>query len=446
MSLDKFAFGVATASYQIEGAAFEDGRTASIWDTFSHTPGRVRNNENGDVACDHYHRYKEDVQLIADLGVEYYRFSVSWPRIFPRRGEYNPAGMAFYKDLLKEVKSKGLKAAVTLYHWDLPQWCQDLGGWPNRESCEWFLEFARKCYEELRDADMWFTFNEPMCICELGYGAGVHAPGIRDTKQFLQSWHNVALSHGRAVKLYHEMGLTAPMGIVINTQQQTPLDPSNANDVRAADFANDAFNGWYLYPLFRGCYPETGKRMYRNIENALDFVQPGDFEIIGEPIDFIAINYYQEFYVRYLSETDGVIQYETVPADGPKTMLDWNITPQGLENVIRQIRQYTDLPLLVAENGSAWADAVSEDGAVHDAQRIAYLKDHLEVVRQANEKGLNVCGYFAWSLMDNFEWSEGYDPRFGLIYVDYATQRRIPKDSYYVYRDLIKEWSNNGGN
>lgn len=442
MENGKFVFGVGTASYQIEGAVGEDGRTPSIWDTFSHTPGKVVDGDTGDVACDHYHRYKEDVQLIADLGVEYYRFSIAWPRIFPRKGEYNPAGMAFYKNLISELKAKGLKVAVTLYHWDLPQWCQDLGGWPSRDSVDWFMQFAEKCYDELGDTvDMWFTFNEPMCICEIGYGSGGHAPGIRDTRQFLQAWHHVALCHGLAVRLYRDKGLTAPIGIVMNTQQQTPYDPTNPEDVRAAKFGNEAFNGWYLSPVFRGCYPEAGKLLYRDLPGGLDYIREGDMEIIREPIDFIGINYYQEFYVRYVSEKDGIIQYETIPADGPKTMLNWNITPQGLENVIRQIREYTDLPLLVAENGCAWPDTVAEDGGVHDDQRIDYLKRHLDVVRQANGKGLNVCGYFAWSLMDNFEWSEGYGPRFGLVHVDYETQKRTPKDSYYVYRDLIAGWN-----
>lgn len=442
MKNERFVFGVATASYQIEGAAYEDGRTPSIWDTFSHTPGLVVNGDTGDVACDHYHRYREDVQFIADLGVEYYRFSIAWPRIFPRKGEYNPAGMAFYKKLMKELKAKGLKTAVTLYHWDLPQWCQDLGGWPNRESIDWFMEFAEKCFDELGDmADMWFTFNEPMCVAEVGYRYGGHAPGIRDVRQFLHAWHNVALCHGLAVKRYREKGFTAPIGIVMNPQQQMPYDPENPDDVRAADFGNKAYNGWYLSPLFRGCYPDIAKPMYADVEGGFDYIREGDMEIISEPIDFVGINFYQEFYARFISEENGVIRYENIQTPGPKTMMNWGITPDGLENTIRQMREYTDIPLLVAENGSAWPDTVAEDGGVHDTQRIEYLKQHLEVVRRANEKGLNVMGYFAWSLMDNFEWAEGYGPRFGLIHVDYTTLKRTPKDSYYVYRDLIAKWN-----
>ena len=442
MEKSKFLFGVATASYQIEGAAAEDGRTPSIWDTYSHTPGKVVGGHTGDVACDHYHRYKEDVELLANLGVEYYRFSIAWPRIFPRKGEYNPAGMAFYKNLIAELKAKGLKAAVTLYHWDLPQWCQDLGGWPNRDCIDWFMEFADKCFTELGDTvDMWFTFNEPMCVAEVGYRFGGHAPGIQDVQQFLHAWHNVALCHGYAVRRYRELGLTAPIGIVMNTQQQTPYDPENPDDVRAAKFGNEAYNGWYLAPIFRGCYPEVGKLAYAAEGGTFEYVREGDMEVISQPIDFIAINYYQEFYAHYLSEENGVIRYENIQTPGLKTMMNWDITPPGLENVMHQIREYTDLPLLVAENGSAWPDTVAEDGGVHDHNRIDYLRQHLEVVRQANEQGLNVMGSFAWSLMDNFEWSEGYGPRFGLIYVDYETQQRIPKDSYYVYRDLIAGWN-----
>ena len=442
MENKEFIFGVATASYQIEGAAYEDGRTPSIWDTFSHTPGLVVNGDTGDVACDHYHRYKEDVQLIADLGVDYYRFSVAWPRIFPRPGEYNPVGMEFYKNLLKELKSKNIKTAVTLYHWDLPQWCQDRGGWPNREVVDWFMEFAVKCFEELGDlADMWYTFNEPMCVAEVGYFHGGHAPGIRDVNQFLPAWHNVALCHGLAVKKYREMGFTAPIGIVMNTQQQTPYNPEDPDDVRAADFGNKAFNGWYLDPVFNGRYPEEGIRAWGAKGGRFDFIQEGDMEIISQPIDFIAINYYQEFYAHYLGEENGVIRYENIQTNGLKTMMNWDITPQGLENVIRQIREYTDLPLLVAENGSAWPDEVAEDGGVHDQNRIDYLNSHLDVVKECNKKGLNVWGYFAWSLMDNFEWAEGYGPRFGLIHVDYKTLKRTPKDSYYVYRDRIAHWN-----
>lgn len=439
---NKFIFGVGTASYQIEGAAYEDGRTPSIWDTFSHTPGLVVNGDTGDVACDHYHRYKEDVQLIAELGVDYYRFSIAWPRIFPRMGEYNPLGMAFYKTLIKELKAKGVKVAVTLYHWDLPQWCQDLGGWPNRDCIDWFMAFAEKCYDELGDTvDMWCTFNEPMCVAEVGYLHGGHAPGIRDVNQFLPAWHHVALCHGLAVKLYREKGLTAPIGIVMNTQQQTPYDPNDPNDVRAAAFGNKAYNGWYLDPVFNGFYPKEGKRAFAARGGEFNYIREGDMETICQPIDFIGINYYQEFYAHFLSEENGVIRYENIQTDGPKTMMNWDITPIGLENVIRQVREYTDLPLLVAENGCAWPDTVAEDGCVHDGRRIDYLKQHLDVVRQANEKGLNVTGYFAWSLMDNFEWAEGYGPRFGLIHVDYQTQKRTPKDSFYVYRDLIAEWN-----
>ena len=256
-----FVFGVATASYQIEGAAFEDGKTASIWDTFTHIPGKIKNNDNGDIACDHYHRVDEDVELISNLGVDYYRFSISWSRIFPQRGVYNEKGMEFYKNLLKKLKSKGLKTAITLYHWDLPQWCQDLGGFPNREVCEWFVDYAEKCFVELDDmCDMWLTINEPMCIAEIGYGSGVFAPGIKNTESFLRAWHHVALCHGLSIRKYHELGFSKPIGIVLNTQNLMPYSDS-PEDKRASEFAHRAFNGWYLYPIFRGCYPEEGKKL-----------------------------------------------------------------------------------------------------------------------------------------------------------------------------------------
>ncbi|HYE82233.1 MAG TPA: GH1 family beta-glucosidase [Clostridia bacterium] len=438
MKFDKsFIFGVATAAYQIEGAFNEDGRTASIWDTFSKTEGKVYNMENGDIACDHYHRYKEDVKIIKELGADCYRLSISWPRIFPEHGRYNPSGMAFYKELLTELKQNGIKTAVTLYHWDLPQWAQSIGGWEARESADWFLSFARQCFTELDDlVDMWITHNEPWCAAILSNAMGVHAPGKKNIAAALKVGHHILLSHGMAVRLYRELHLKKPIGITLNLTPAYAAGNSFA-DILAASNHDGTSNRWFLEPLFKGSYPFDIANLYAARVGNFDFIKEGDFDVITEKCDFLGINYYTRSLVEFdpmsLTLTSGAC------SSSPKTDMGWDITPESLIDMVKIVRErYTSLPVYITENGSAWPD-IPEDGCIHDKNRIDYLDSHLKAVAKMNEMGLNIAGYFCWSLMDNFEWSFGYSKRFGIVYVDYETQARIKKDSFYRYRQIIQE-------
>ena len=431
-----FVFGVATSSYQIEGAFDEDGRTPSIWDTFSKTEGKVFNGDNGDVACDHYHRYKEDVAIIKELGVDSYRLSIAWPRIFPEPGVYNAKGMAFYKKLLTELKNNGIKSAVTLYHWDLPQWLQDRGGWEVRESVEWFMEFARSCFTELDDlVDMWITHNEPWCASLLSNALGEHAPGKRDIFAALKVAHHILLSHGMAVGLYKRLGLKKPIGITLNLSPSYPAS-NKYSDILAASNSDGFANRWFLDPIFKGSYPFDMANLFAARSCDFGFIMEGDFEAIGEKCDFLGVNYYNRSLVEFNSMT--LTLASGAYSNYKKTDMGWDVSPDEFIDLIQMIRdKYTDLPIYITENGSAWKDIV-ENGEVHDMDRIDYLNRHLEAVSKMNDKGLNVAGYFYWSLMDNFEWGYGYSKRFGLVYVDFESQERIKKDSYYKYQQIIK--------
>lgn len=437
MNFDKsFIFGVATSSYQIEGAVAEDGRTPSIWDTYSKVEGKVFNMENGDIACDHYHRYKEDVNLIKELGVDCYRLSIAWPRIFPAPGKYNPKGMEFYKNLLRSLKEKGIKTAVTLYHWDLPQYLQDMGGWELRECADRFLEYAKMCFIELDDlTDMWITHNEPWCASILSNALGEHAPGKKDISAALKVAHHLLLSHGMAVGLYHNLGLNKPIGITLNLVPAF-AKTENFSDLLAASNSNGFSNRWFLDPIFKGSYPFDMANLYATRSANFDFIKEGDFDIIGEKCDFLGVNYYNRSLVEFdpMSLTLSGGAYSSYP----KTDMGWDVSPEEFIDLVKMLRaEYTDLPIYITENGSAWID-VLEDGCIHDAQRTDYLLRHLEAVAKMNELGLNIAGYFCWSLLDNFEWACGYSKRFGIVYVDFETQERIKKDSYYKYAEVIK--------
>lgn len=434
-----FIFGVATSSYQIEGAFDEDGRTASIWDTFSKTQGNVRNMDNGNVACDHYHRYGEDIELINELNVDSYRLSIAWPRIFPEKGKYNPKGMQFYKKLLTELKQKGIKTSVTLYHWDLPQWVQDLGGWEVRENIEFFLEYAEKCFTELDDlVDMWITHNEPWCASILAYAIGEHAPGKKDISAALKVAHHLLLSHGMAVRKYHKIGLKKQIGITLNLTPAYAATSSFANELAASNL-DGYFNRWFLEPLFKGTYPLDIVNLYAARSCDFDFIKKGDFNIIGEKCDFLGINYYSRSLVRY--DTMALLLFSGAYSSYPKTDMGWDISPNEFIDLIKMVREkYTDLPIYITENGSAWKDEL-ENGEVKDTGRINYLMLHLQAVAKMNELGLNIAGYFSWSLLDNFEWNNGYSQRFGLVYVNYETQERIKKNSFYKYKEIIEKRS-----
>ncbi len=433
----QFTFGTATSSYQIEGAYQEDGRTPSIWDMFCDIPGKVYQNHNGNVACDHYHRYEEDIQIIKDLGVDSYRFSIAWPRIFPSKGEYNPEGMAFYKTLATRLREEGIKPAVTLYHWDLPMWAHEEGGWVNRDSVEWFLDYAKVCFRELDGlVDSWITHNEPWCAGFLGYHMGVHAPGHTNLDEAVRAVHHMLLSHGEAVNmLKNEFASTTSIGITLNLSPVYPKTDS-VNDRLAANNSDGYSNRWFLDPVFNGSYPVDMMNLFSKYVHSYDFIHEGDLKVISTPCDFFGINFYSRGLVEFSAANDFLTQ--GAHSDYEKTGMGWDIAPNEFKDLIRRLRsEYTNLPIYITENGAAYDDQV-EDGRVHDEKRIEYVEKHLQAVSDLNEEGMNIQGYFLWSLLDNFEWSFGYDKRFGIIHVNYDTQERIWKDSARWYADIVK--------
>lgn len=427
-----FLWGCATASYQVEGAIDEDGRKPSIWDTFCSKEGAILQGDDGRIAADQYHRYKEDVQLMSDLNFQAYRFSIAWPRIIPDgRGAVNQKGLQYYINLSKELHSKGLKVVATLYHWDLPQALQDEGGWAVRSTAYAFAAYAKVCFEELGPyVDQWITLNEPFCSAYLGYLFGEHAPGIKDPEQAIKAVHHLNLAHGLAVSEYSKLGLEAPIGTVLNPSLPRPAS-RKADDEKAASYARAIFTDVFLLPLMGKGYPqEITEDMHINFP-----IQTGDMEIIGQPIDFIGINYYMERAV-VLDESSPFLHRE-VPSWQRTTNQDWPIVPHGLLRILKYFNQVTGgLSLYITENGCANDDDVV-DGRVHDHFRCDYINEHLRACKMALDEGVNLKGYFVWSLLDNFEWAWGYSRRFGIVYVDYETQQRIPKDSAYMMRDII---------
>ncbi|MEV8567894.1 GH1 family beta-glucosidase [Streptomyces sp. NPDC051322] len=441
-----FRWGVATAAYQIEGAAAEDGRTASIWDTYCRVPGAVVRGENGDVACDHYHRMPEDVQLIADLGVDTYRFSLAWPRIQPGgRGPANQRGLDFYKRLIDELDAKGVTPWITLYHWDLPQELEDAGGWPARDTAYRFAEYAQLAYDALGDrVTHWTTLNEPWCSAMLGYAYGVQAPGRKDFGQALDAVHHLLLGHGLAARCLRGAAGDHPLelGITLNLGTATPETDSEA-DREACRRADGLGRRLYLDPIVYGRYPEDVLDDLAATGNRLP-VQDGDLEAISTPLDVLGVNFYRGTLFSGADENgspvdaDGRPVTRAVERDLPRTGMGWEIIPSELTELLLRLEDDYHLPTVITENGAAFADTVAEDGAVHDADRTTYLADHIDAVAAARAQGADVRGYFAWSLMDNFEWSYGYDKRFGIVRVDYATQERTLKDSAKWYRDTVR--------
>ncbi|MDR0376656.1 MAG: beta-glucosidase [Spirochaetaceae bacterium] len=436
---EDFVWGTATASYQVEGAGREGGRGESIWDVFARVPGAVYQGESGEIACDQYHRYKEDAALIAELGFKSYRFSIAWPRIIPAgTGKVNPEGVTYYRELIRELHAQGLKACATLYHWDLPQALQDAGGWAARSTAEACAEFAKVCFAELGDAvDQWITINEPFCIAYLGYFMGVHAPGIKDITQAAQSVHHVNLAHGLIVEAYRKTGLTAPIGITWNPSTPRPATRGEA-DAKAALTARAVETEVFMLPVLGKGYPELLRT-----ELKLQFpIQPGDMEIISQPIDFIGVNYYNEIPVA--ADPHAPFGYSGKPFWQETTGMGWPVVPGGLRRQLLWIQSISGgLPLYITENGCAQPDALGPDGRVHDLERIRYIRKHLTVCADLIKEGVNLRGYFVWSFLDNFEWGYGYSKRFGIVYTDYATQKRTPKDSAYFFRDVIAgygEW------
>ncbi|WP_019631816.1 GH1 family beta-glucosidase [Actinomadura atramentaria] len=429
---DGFQWGVATAAYQIEGAVAEDGRGPSTWDVFAHTPGRVRDGQTGDVACDHYHRWPEDVALMAGLGVDAYRFSVAWPRVQPTgTGPANAAGLDFYDRLVDGLLERGISPAATLYHWDLPQPLEDAGGWMNRDTAHRFAEYAGLVAERLGDrVDTWITLNEPVVVMAYGYAFGIYAPGRALMLDALPTAHHQLLGHGLAVAALRGHGADR-IGI---TNHYSPAIPADDDSAEAAGAFDALMNRLFTDPVLTGAYPDLGGL-------PTDFVQTGDLDVIAAPVDFLGVNYYQPTWLAKPA-ADSPLPFDMVdaPGDLPVTGMGWPIVPEQFLGLLRGLRDRygTALPpIVVTENGASFADEPGPDGTVDDADRIAFLDGHIRAMRTAIEEGIDVRGYFAWSLLDNFEWAEGYEPRFGLVHVDYPTQRRTPKRSYAWYRDLI---------
>jgi beta-glucosidase len=431
---DGFVFGVGTSSYQIEGAVDADGRLPSIWDRFCAQPGKILHGDTGAVACDHYRRWPEDLDLLSRLGVGAYRFSIAWPRVMDEQGRPNVRGLDFYKRLTDGLAERGIQAFVTLYHWDLPQHLEDRGGWLNRDTAWRFADFADLMSRELHGrVAAWATHNEPWCAAYLGYGNGHHAPGHAVLRWGAQAMHHLLLGHGLALPALRANDPLAKVGLVANVAPGYPASDSAADRDAAALF--DAYqNGWVLDPLLEGRYPEALWRLWKGCE---PLVLPGDMDIISRPVDYLGLNYYSRSVVR----GDGGDGFEWVhQAEAEHTTMGWEVHPQGLEDILVDLRsRYPQLPpIYITENGMSSHD-VPAGGEVDDRQRQSYLKRHLAACSRAMERGVDVRGYFVWSLLDNFEWAFGYERRFGLVHVDFATQVRTPKISAKAFAAFLKE-------
>ena len=427
-----FVWGAATASYQIEGAVHEDGRGESVWDRFSATPGKVRAGDTGAVACDFYHRYPDDVRLMKDLGIDAFRFSIAWPRVLPEgRGTVNKAGLDFYDRLVDTLLEQGIEPFATLFHWDTPQALEDEGGWRVRSTANAFAEYAEVVAARLGDrVKHWMTHNEPWVYAWIGHAWGVHAPGRTSDDEAVAVAHHLLLSHGWAVEAIRRAAPESQVGIVLNLSHVYPASDT-PEDEAAAYKVDGEGNRWFLDPIFRGAYPAD--LLERNAVVA-PFVQDGDMEAIAAPIDFLGVNNYFRHVVG--AGPDGP-RMERVP-DAKYTAMDWEVYPDGLyELLVRVGRDYSPPAIYVTENGAAFGDVRVHDGAVHDPERTEYLQTYIGSVGRAIADGAPVKGYFVWSFLDNFEWALGYSRRFGIVYVDYPTLERVPKDSFYWYRDLI---------
>ena len=438
-----FAWGAATSSYQIEGGVDEDGRGPSIWDTFCHAAGRVAYGDTGDVACDHYHRWAEDVDLIASYGLRAYRFSIAWPRIQPDgTGAANQKGVDFSRRLCERLLEKGIRPAATLYHWDLPQGLQDRGGWQNRDIVQRFAEYAAIMYDALGDSVAWWiTHNEPWVAAAIGHRMGAHAPGLNDPEAELRVAHHLLLSHGAAVEGYRATGLVAPIGIALSLYPTYPQHDTDS-DRRAATLSDAYTNRWYLDPVFRGSYPADLLELFGR-HYAMDWIVDGDLARMRQPIDFLGVNYYMRRVVRAPVGGESAeyawVQSTEHTLGVPRSDLDWEITPDTfVDLLVRLGADYGSPPIFITENGCAIDDTPAPDGRVHDPRRVEFMRTHLAAVEEAIARGVDVRGYFAWSLMDNFEWGQGYRPRFGLTYVDFETQQRIPKDSARWYAGVAR--------
>ena len=429
-----FLWGAATAAYQIEGAAHEDGRGESIWDCFCATPGKVRNGDTGAIACDFYHRYPEDIALMRDLGLDAFRFSIAWPRILPDgRGRVNQAGLDFYDRLVDELLASNIQPFPTMYHWDLPQVLEDKGGWPERATAEAFVEYVEVVASRLGDRiSSWITHNEPWVAAWLGHALGVHAPGRTSTQDALSAAHHLLLSHGWATEVLRRESPGSDVGIALALTHTYPATDSEG-DHAAAWWADGSFNRWYLDPLYGRGYPDD---MVERFAPEGPPVHDGDLEAIAAPTDFLGANYY--FRQLVSEDPDGGRPILVRDPNWSFTAMGWEVYPDGLRDLLTRLRDdYAPPGIYIFENGAAYDDLRGHDGEVVDPERQAYLDEHLAAVGRAIEDGVPVRGYFVWSLLDNFEWAEGYSKRFGIVYVDYPTLERVPKGSFYWYRDFI---------
>jgi len=445
-----FAWGSASAAYQIEGAATADGRGLSVWDTFSRAPGNVRGGDTGDIACDSYHRYREDVQLMASLGLNAYRFSISWPRVQPGgRGPANQKGLDYYRELLDELAAHGIAGAVTLYHWDLPQELQDEGGWAARDTASRFADYAALVAGALGDrVERWITLNEPQVVASHGYRTGEHAPGLHDPAAAAAATHHLLLAHGLAARALRAARPDAKVGITLDLHPVRVLGDASPDALRQAALATDTdLNGLYLEPVLHGRYPAHASQALLPPDS---LVAAGDLATIGEQIDFLGVNYYASVYLRAGDPADlrrheskprcglpGVVEYS--PGWLERTAMGWIVDADGLHDLlVRLSKDAPGLPLYITENGCAAEDYVNPEGLVNDPERVRYLHQHLAAAARAIADGVDLAGYYVWSLLDNFEWGWGYQKRFGIIFVDYGTQRRIPKASARFYADVAR--------
>ncbi|GAA4590789.1 GH1 family beta-glucosidase [Planotetraspora phitsanulokensis] len=427
---DGFVWGAATSAYQVEGATTEDGRGRSVWDTFAAVPGNVAFGETGEPGADHYHRYLEDLDLMADLGLHSYRFSIAWPRIQPSgSGAPDQRGLDFYRRLTEGLAERGIRPMATLFHWDLPQDLQDRGGWENRDTAARFADYASIVFEALEIGD-WLTINEPKTVVESGYRYGVHAPGIKDDARAYVACHHLLLAHGLATQALRTVRPDARIGPALNLHPTYPAD--DTPEAREAAWHRDGLeNRVYLDPIFKGRYPEDTLNWLAERGPIRDHILDGDLAIISEPVDLLGVQYYTPVFVNGAGER--VFLH-------PRAQAEWlEIYPDGFHDILVRLRDdLPGVPLVVTENGMPALDRLGDDGRVRDDDRIAYLRDHLVAMHRAIEEGARVEGYHVWSLLDNFEWAEGYGQRFGIVYVDYATLSRHPKDSALWYRDVIK--------
>ena len=432
--MSEFVWGVATSSYQIEGAANEGGRGQSIWDTFCKVPGKVANFDNGDIACDHYHRFKEDLDLMKWMGVKAYRFSVAWPRVIPDGvGRVNEMGLDFYDRLIDSLLEREIAPWLTMYHWDLPEALQIRGGWNNREVVEWFGEYAEVLTSRFGDrVKNWMTLNEPLCSAWLGHLYGDMAPGIKDLQTALNVSHHLLMSHGLACQVIRSNVSEANVGIVINVTPAVPATDSQ-EDSNAAQLADGFDNRWFLDPVFGRTYPAD----VIDALGASPEIHSGDMKLIAQDLDFLGVNFYFRQTVA-ADQNSKPLPIRSVNRENVKrTAMNWEVHPQAFEEILLRIsKEYSPKAIYITENGSAWNDEVI-NGEIIDDERIDYLARHLDAMRSAREQGAPILGYFAWSFLDNFEWAYGYEKRFGLIYVDYKTQKRTPKKSAFFYRQLL---------